>query len=157
MTVRRVSFVDTSVLCNLLPVPGFDDDRDQAVEQMRARECSGETLILPVTTVIETGNFIAQIPDGRVRRTTAQTFSKMLRMVIDNRAPWQLHRFTWDDAFLRELIVGAGTGIDLVDQAVRRFGCGDLCILAERQMYAARATLASVEIWTMDAVLAAHS
>jgi hypothetical protein len=39
-------------------------------------------LILPVTALIETGNFIAHIPDGNARRKTAQTFEELLRLVI---------------------------------------------------------------------------
>ena len=36
-------------------------------------------------------------------------------------------------------------------------GCGDLCILAERDFYKQRTKLREVKIWTIDAQLAAHS
>jgi hypothetical protein len=101
VTVQRVSFVDTSVLCNLLPVPGCDDDRGDVIRQ--------------------------------------------------------LHQFPWDAAFLRELVEGAGTGIPLADHAMAKFGCGDLGILAERRLYSARTGLSNVDIWTLDAALAAHA
>ena len=69
----NVVFVDTSVLCNLLPVPGFDQNAGEVREQMSARLKHDESLfILLITTVIETGNHIAQIKNGDARRRTAE-------------------------------------------------------------------------------------
>jgi hypothetical protein len=154
---RPVSFVDTSILCNLLPVPGRDQDRSAVLTEMKAKLHADETLILPVTAVIETGNFIAQLPRGDVRRSVAQLFSDMLELVLQGAAPWQLHRFMWDDQFLRTLLTGAGTAMTLVEHAVARVGSGDLCILAEREIYVARSGLAHVSIWTADGSLASYS
>jgi hypothetical protein len=36
-------------------------------------------------------------------------------------------------------------------------GCGDLCILTERQLYMDNASLHSVQIWTKDSQLLAYS
>ncbi|MFF4990475.1 hypothetical protein ACFY19_25065 [Streptosporangium saharense] len=82
----RVEFVDTSVLCNILDVPGKNQDRASVMRQLREekRECD---LILPVTTVIETGNHIAQLSDGRVRRDRADKLHRLLSLVIAGEAP----------------------------------------------------------------------
>ena len=50
---RRVEFVDTSVLCNLLDVPGKNQDRKNVLRALEERRACD--LILPVTAVIETG------------------------------------------------------------------------------------------------------
>jgi len=83
--LRPVSFIDTSVVCNILPIPDRDQDRERVLDEMRAKQ-KREVLILPVTAVIETGNFIAHLPGGNVRRTVARKFSDMLELVIEGRA-----------------------------------------------------------------------
>ncbi|MEU4536422.1 hypothetical protein AB0G15_16305 [Streptosporangium sp. NPDC023825] len=52
-------------------------------------------LILPVTAVIETGNHIAQLSDGRLRRQPADKLSDLLGLVITGQAPWVLHTVEW--------------------------------------------------------------
>jgi hypothetical protein len=153
----EVNFVDTSVLCNLLPVAGFDQNRDAVVRDMDAKFKAGIVFILPMTTVIETGNHIAQLPDGGMRRGVAERFSAMLDMVIAEKAPWTLHQFLWGKEFLDSLIAGCGTGSTLIDHATRKFGAGDLCILAEKEIYKARTRISNVSVWTLDGVLEAHN
>lgn len=152
-----VSFVDTSILCNLIPVPGRDQDRSEVTAEMLDKQKSHEVLILPVTALIETGNFIAQISDGDARRKTAKIFEELLQLVIKNKAPWRLHQFTWGAEFLDSFIAGGGTGIRFVDHATRALGGGDLCILTERDLYRTRTGIPVVNIWTRDTALAAHS
>ncbi|MEV0623263.1 hypothetical protein AB0I81_58805 [Nonomuraea sp. NPDC050404] len=153
---RRVEFVDTTILCNLLDVPGKNQNR-AAVARDLTEHKRGCQLILPVTTVIETGNHIAQLPDGRLRRLYAEKLSQLLEMVIDGRAPWVLHTVEWGAGFLRSLIDGAGTGVPLSDHVMSKLGLGDLCILAERELYRSRVTGVEVAIWTLDDQLRSHS
>lgn len=66
-----------------------------------------------------------------------------------------LHERTWDGAFLKSLSDGGGTGITLADHAVQRLlGAGDLSIVVERDMYAARVR-ACVRIWTLEQTMQA--
>ncbi|MGW4421655.1 hypothetical protein [Streptosporangium sp. NPDC004631] len=152
---RRVEFVDTSVLCNILDVPGKNQDRESVLRQLREekRECS---LILPVTTVIETGNHIAQLSDGRVRRNRAERLGDLLELVITGRAPWVLHTVEWGEGFLRSLLTGAGTGTPFSDHVMAKLGLGDLCILTERELYRTRVVNVEVGIWTLDTQLRSH-
>src|SRR5437868_4979986 len=102
---RRVEFVDTSILCNLLDIPGKNQHRALVVQELaeNKRECN---LILPVTAIIETGNHIAQLADGRLRRIYADKLSELLGLVITDRAPWVLHTVVWGADFLRILLAG---------------------------------------------------
>lgn len=152
-----VWFVDTSVFCNLLPVPGFDQHRVDVAAEYRDKLARREALILPVTAVVETGNFIAQLSDGRTRRRTATSFIDVLRLVVQGKAPWRLHEFPWGVDFLSRLLDGADSGSTLVEHAVNGLGAGDLCILTERQTYALRTGLRDVRIWTRDNALSGYS
>lgn len=155
--MRTVWFVDTSVVCNLLPVPGRDQDREDVINEMRERQTTGSVFILPLTAVVETGNHISQLHDGRLRRQTAEKFRDLLRLVVAEKAPWKLHVFSWGKEMLEQLIDGASTGQSLVDNFVTGLGCGDLCILAEREIYKVRSGLIDVKIWAIDAQLASRS
>ncbi|MFF0542435.1 hypothetical protein ACFYTF_06320 [Nocardia thailandica] len=151
-----VTFLDTSVLCNILAVPHMDQDRASVRTEMRLRADRGETFILPVTTVIETGNHIRHIDNGDYRRKAADRFATLLRNTLEDQAPWSLHTLSWSPAFLRDLLAGAGTGMQFVDHAQAGLGCGDLCIICERNVYQQRSGIAQVTVWTLDGPLAAH-
>lgn len=153
-----VKFVDTSVLCNILEVPGRDQHRDDVLCALRALLEEGAELIVPTAAVIETGNHISQINDGGVRRKAAERFEKMLRHTIAETAPWKFNNAFWDAAFIAELCDGGGTGTSLTAHATAGdIGVGDLTILAEADQYRRRSRLADVTVWTLDAQLDAHN
>lgn len=154
--MKSVVFLDTSIVCNLIPVPSFDQHSDKVKEELSIRSKSGAQFILPITAVIETGNHIAQLPNGDARRKAADRFSIMLTMVINNQAPWILHDIAWNTAFLQSFLDGAETGSTYVQHALNGVGAGDLCILTERQHYQSRTHL-TAEIWTLDHGLEAHN
>jgi hypothetical protein len=153
---RRVEFVDTSVLCNLLDLPGKNQDREAVKLELQQKRAASH-LILPVTTVIETGNHIAQLKAGHDRRDRAKQLHTLLELVIEGKAPWVLHTVEWGESFLRHLLSGAGTSVPLTDHAMSGVGLGDLCILAERELYRQRVTGVDVLIWSLDHQLSAYS
>ncbi|WP_344258612.1 hypothetical protein [Streptomyces sodiiphilus] len=120
-----MEFVDTSILCNLLEIPGKCQDRERVIDELRrkrtARDCD---LLLPVTAVIETGNHVAQIADGRQRRVCAEKFAAVLRHVVEGTAPWALNEVEWNDAHLITLLQGGTTGSTLVEHACNRLAAG---------------------------------
>lgn len=151
-----VWFVDTSVLVNLLDLDGFNQDKKAVADGLKQRLNMKDTLILPITAIIETGNHIAHHGDGTHRREVAAKFADILQHTRDGTAPWQLHSVQWDSAFLAHLISGASTGMTLVEHAVNGMGCGDLCVLAERAAYRARSGIKDVRVWSLDAHLQAR-
>ena len=156
MLGQEVIFIDTSILCNIVPVPGFDQHREKVRAEMKEYVKKKAKFILPITAVIETGNHIAQLPSGDERRKSAERFSEILRLVVEHKAPWSLVDVEWREDFLSDLLEGADTEESLVDLAVRKVGLGDLCILTERMRYERRTQLRAT-IWTLDKALAAHN
>ncbi|MEV0847775.1 hypothetical protein AB0J21_18220 [Streptomyces sp. NPDC049954] len=111
--------------------------------------------VLPTATVIETGNHVFQIKEGTARRDRAEKFGSLLVKTAMGEAPWVLHERTWGGDFLRTLQSGGSTGIDLAEHATRQLlGAGDLSIVAERDLYAARVR-ADVRIWTLERTMGA--
>ncbi|MFD5029593.1 hypothetical protein ACFVWX_02175 [Streptomyces sp. NPDC058220] len=153
-----MEFVDTSILCNLLEVPGKSQDREKAIAELkRKRELREADLLLPVTAIIETGNHIAQLSDGYYRRLCAERLSGVLVTVIEGTAPWALNEVEWNAAHLRALVDGGSTGASLIEHACNRLGCGDLNILVERDRYLARTSGVTAAIWTLDELLASYA
>lgn len=137
----------------MVPVPGRDSDRVAVLDELQKRMAARDVLILPVTSVIKTGNFIAQVPDGQLRRSAAVNLAAQLQLAANGQAPYIFHDFSWDPDFVRRLLGGAATGQDFVEHAVSGLGAGDLLILAEIDAYRARTRL-EVRIWTRDHQLA---
>lgn len=152
-----VWFVDTSVLVNLLDLDGFNQDKKAVADDLKRRLAAKDALILPITAIIETGNHIAHHGDGSHRRAVAEKFATILQHTRNGTAPWQLHSVQWDSAFLELVISGASTGMTLVEHAVNRMGCGDLCVLAEREAYRRRSGIQDVRVWSLDTHLQAHT
>lgn len=91
---KRVLILDTSVLCCWLQVPGKEEagpvndrwnhDRiNVLLEQERIKE---STFVLPIATLIETGNHIAQAPSHRFQ--CASSLAGYLREAADAQSPW---------------------------------------------------------------------
>jgi hypothetical protein len=148
-----VVFVDTSILCALLRVPGKDAGHEDVRAEFRTRHAAGDLFILPLTAVIETGNHIEQIEDGlgHHRRRCAEGLCAILRLVADGTAPWVLHRVTWDDRLLGRFCDGGPGSPPFVDVAgPGQLGGGDLSILVERDFYREARAHVPVEVWTLD-------
>ncbi len=150
-----MTFIDTSILCNLVPVPGYDQQRAEVADEMSHRLRNGEEFILPITSVIETGNHIAQLSSGGARRQAATKLDAMLRLICAGQAPWVLHDVAWNRGFLQQLLDGADTHTTYVEHAQSGVGAGDLCILTERQAFAERSRIPA-SIWTLDEGLSAR-
>ena len=63
----NVRFIDTSIMCNLLEIPNMCADKERIKKEWKEVLERKETLIMPLATIIETGNHIAHISDGRAR------------------------------------------------------------------------------------------
>lgn len=154
---KRVLILDTSVLCCWLQVPGKDeagpvDDRwnHARIAQLLENERKlGSTFVLPIATLIETGNHIAQAPGQRFER--ANSLAGYLKEAANAQSPWAA--FTeqsslWESANLRAL---AETWPAL---AVGGISIGDHTIKDVAEYYAQAGYF--VEILTGDAGLKAY-
>jgi hypothetical protein len=155
--VAQVHFVDTSILLELLAVPGKSQQPGPVKQRLDELLSLGTQLVLPIAAVIETGNHIVQLPDGTSRRSCAERFVALLRMTAAERLPWVLHTVAWDERMLTKLCDGTamtGPFVDLAGAGV--IGTGDLAILAECESYAERTAHVEVKVWTLDERLAAY-
>ena len=116
-----VVIVDTSVFLNVLNIPGFNQDHEAVLDRFRELVEEEANFLLPMGTVLETGNHIADIPDGRQRRRYAIAFTDQTRRALRKEAPWTLTPLP-DTTQLRDLLDGfpdlAMTGLGMVDSSI---------------------------------------
>lgn len=153
----EVVFLDTSILCDLLKVPGKCQQHEEVRDELHALIENGAQLVLPIAAIIETGNHIAQA-DSAGRRDSAKAFADLLRLTAADEAPWTLHSVAWDGRMLHLLRDGpdqVGDFVELAGNGV--MGAGDMAILAECSLYTSRTAGVKVRIWTHDEMLAAYT
>lgn len=154
---RVVTFLDTSVLVEVLSVPGKSQRHDEVAAELRARVGDGESLILPTATIVETGNHIAQVGEGAARRSAAERFTAVLQATIDGKAPWALNGSRWDVELLAAIAHGTRGCPPLPEMASQGIGAGDVSILAEAEAYGARVAHVEVRVWTLEHALRAYA
>ena len=151
-------FVDTSVLCDLLDVPGKAQQQATVRQELENFITRRVQLVLPVASIVETGNHIAQAAQGGARRTAAERFVRLLRLTIAGNLPWVLHSVAWDSRMLGLICDGTPRTGHFVDLAGNgQLGAGDVSILAECELYRQRTAGVEVGVWTHDNLLAAYA
>lgn len=158
--MARALFVDTSVLCVLLQIPGKSDGRNDIINEFVERQRKGALFVIPVAAVVEAGNHIAQLSDGHDRESRSRALKDLLERSLAGTHPWVVSGVAWDHGLVRSIIHGGGSAPDLVQAARSNVGTGDLSILAEMRAFAARTETPSalpVELWTLDAGLRAFT
>lgn len=148
-----IALVDTSVFCEIVPVPGRSQHRDATLDKFEALIREEVTLLLPIATILETGNHIAHIDDGHVRRNTAERFIALVQPALGNvarAAPWTVPDPLLDPEDLQRYLD------EFPDCAMRGLGLGDLSILKEFDRQCALHQTRRIFIWSLDEHLAAY-
>ncbi len=149
--MAKVVVLDTSVLCVWLKLPGFDrcgPDEDfwdfQRIDaKIQSEITANTTLVLPLATIIETGNYVSQLPGDRFNH--AQRFAQILRDSVNNEIPWAAfseQSDLWDNETLLRL------ADEWPQLAAERLSLGDATIKEVANFYAAARF--TVEILTGD-------
>ena len=155
--MRKVLILDTSVLCVWLEVPDMDHcgpdhdrwDKRRVAEKIEQEIRAQTTFVLPMATIIETGNHIAQARHSR--RERGEALADLMRQSANQSTPWAAFS---DQSILwspEKLIQLADSWPEL---AVQGISLGDATIKDVAEYYAQ--SNYSVEILTGDQGLKAH-
>lgn len=143
--MNTVLFVDTSVMVNLLNIPGKNEHHDEAMEAYhRLSGQEGTVLVIPVATLVETGNHIAHIPDGNLRFSIGKTFTELIRCAIAMDGCWATA------CEIPPKVLKAG-----MEEFLRRVpggtGLGDATIIAQFEEYwTQQQPIGTMRIWSFD-------
>ena len=73
--MANIVIIDTSVLLNLLDVPGRNRESEQVAAQFREFSTQNARFLLPFAVIIETAGFIKRVRDTGQRREVAKRFT----------------------------------------------------------------------------------
>lgn len=145
----NVRLIDTSIMLNLLGVPKRCNDKDQVQEELKKALQNNDTLILPVATIIETGNAIAQI-SGNKRHDIAEKFALYLSKTAEGNAPWSCDS---TEVAREDLLYYANNYATSADAGV---GMGDLSIIRTYEKCKESLVVGRIMIWSTDGHLSSY-
>jgi hypothetical protein len=143
-----ICLLDTSILCEILQVPKKCGSHEEIYAQMQEK-IETESLLLPMSSILETGNHIGQNGDGRQRRDAAIRFVRFVHEAIDGETPFTPTPF-FEPEVLRNWLG------EFPDWANRGAELGDLTIMKEFERQCALNPLRLVYIWSLDGHLSAY-
>ncbi len=154
--MKRVLIIDTSILCIWLKVPGMDtcgpgnEWTKQLVNEKIEKEKEKNTIfVLPLATIIETGNHIAQAAHSRKER--GEALADLMRKSADQQTPWAAfsdQSVLWSEEKLKSL-ANSWPGL-----AAQKLSLGDATIKDVAEYYSQMQY--AVEILTGDQGLKAY-
>ena len=149
--MSSICLIDTSIFLEILNVPNYNQHRASVIEEFQTYTQSDCTFLLPMATILETGNHIAQNGDGRMRRETALRFVKAVKEAFTGEAPYRTTTFPntaeimlWIDQF--PALAGKNKAPDKQEGT----SFGDLSIIEEFHKLCKRFPMSEVFIWSLD-------
>jgi len=138
-----VVLIDTSIFLNVLDVPGFNQAAREVHQDLRTLFENNDSMLLPIAAIVEAGNHIAQLSNGRERRRYADSFVKQVQLALNGEAPWTPTR-------VPDLELLATWLTEFPDHAMREVSLGDLTIIKEWESACERHPRMRVRIWSLD-------
>lgn len=144
-----ICLIDTTIFCNLLRVPDRDQQAKEVFAELKGLVAQNTTLLLPIATIVETGNHVAHNGNGHQRRKAAENFVAEVDKALGGQAPWTPTPFI-DLPHLQEWLVG------FPDYAMREIGLADLSIIKEWERQRSHHRRRRIFIWSLDGHLSAY-
>lgn len=150
--MREICIIDTSIFCDLLEVPHKKQNPIQAKDEFEIRIQQQTDFLLPITTIYETGNHIAQIKikhSGDLRWKLAKRFVAFVQGALAGEAPWKITPLADKDK------MGSWLS-EFPEKAKAQMGFGDLAIVKIWQEQCQLNQGRRVYIWSYDKHLMAY-
>lgn len=147
--MRSICVIDTSVFCEILNIPGKSNRSKEILSEFEVKIQQSESVMFPIAVIVETGNHIAHIGNGRRRRDYATKFVNTIRKLDQFNSPLSIISpiespdvLEWLESFPNE--------------ATKGFGMGDVAIIHEFKRLCRLHPKRRVYIWSLDSHLSAY-
>lgn len=141
--MSAICLIDTSVFVEILNIPGKASASKETIENLRSKIVNGETLFLPLATILESGNHIAQVQNGSQRRRSAEKFVDYVQQALTGSSPFKPINFITQEQMQLWLN-------DFPESAMRGQGLGDLSIIHDFHTQCSKNRYLKVYIWSLD-------
>ncbi len=150
---RTICLLDTSIFDLYLRVYGqdsYDGEFDDIIDKFNEK-AKTEKMFLPMATIIETGNHIAQVTEreGKNKKIAADFFVELVEQAIEGKAPFTLVDFL-EARVLKTWIK------EYPQNAIARIGLADLSIKKDFDKLVDSNKGTRVYIWSKDNALLAN-
>ena len=147
--MSRIALVDTSILLEILNVPNKAEKHPETFAALAEKIRNREKLFLPIATIFETGNHIAQNGDGRQKRKCAGDFADFIKKAIEGKTPFIPLRFP-DSTVLADWIN------KFPDSVSKGYSLGDISIICDYELTCQLNPYQPVYIWSNDVHLSGY-
>jgi hypothetical protein len=150
--MSEIVLLDTSVYLNVLDVPSFNQDREAVLTNFKLRIEVQDSFLLPMATILETGNHIADLRDGGARYKYAMKLVKDVTSAVNGDLPYRPTYFPEKEEFLLWLTKFPDYAKKNKAECQTREGVSltDLAIIKEWERTRARHSMSRVLIWSLD-------
>ncbi len=115
-------------------------------QQYQRHVKNGDQLLLPMATILETGNHVAGLKNGHHRRAWGRLLVDLINQTHQGDAPWNPIAFPTLDTVVNWLD-------GFPDFAERKIGFADVTIIKDWEKLCARHDMSHVKIWSLDSGL----
>jgi len=153
-----IVLIDASIYLNLLAVPGFDQKREETFQQFEQMVGAGDHFLLPMATIWQAGNHIADLPDSGRRREYALKFANEVGAALRGDMPWRATSFpererleAWLSEYPKYIQQDKSPG-----QNREGVSLADLSVIKEWEALCGRHPMSRVRIWALDTHLCGY-
>ncbi|MBF0435344.1 MAG: hypothetical protein HQL77_08220 [Magnetococcales bacterium] len=153
-----IILLDTSIYLNVLDVPSFNQDRHIVLDEFENCVQFGNFFLLPLASIWETGNHIADLRDGKIRRLYAKKLVGDVKMAVKGDAPYRPTHFPTQTEFLEWLDAFPDATMRSKSSQKSREGVSlvDLSTIKEWERTKSRHPMSRVRIWSLDMDLSGY-
>jgi hypothetical protein len=127
-----IVIVDTNVFGCILNLPGEDNiRREQVIAEFLECRKRGDFLILPISTIIETGNWVARLADGQHRRKHAERFVQQVLRSLRGQSPFRATQLLDGEELLKWIA-------ESPDYAMQKLEMADFTLIKEVERQASK-------------------
>jgi len=153
--MSSIVLLDTSVYLNILDIPGWNQERDSILDDFETRIKCNDYFLLPMASIWETGNHIADLANGSLRRKYALKLVSEVKKAVKGDLPYKATFFPAREVFIEWLDEFPNYAQRNKSDSKTREGISlaDLSIIKEWEQTKARHSMSQVLIWSLDSDL----
>lgn len=141
--MSAICLIDTSIFLEILNIPNKVTQNSKIIDLLEEKIKANESLFLPMATILETGNHIAQNGDGNLRRQCANQFIIQVEKALKGESPFKPISFLKSEELQQWLT-------QFPDYAMQGVGLGDLSIIHDFNRFCQQNKGRRVYIWSLD-------
>ncbi len=156
--MSAIVLLDTSIYLNILDIPDNNQNRTEVFQEFGDRITDGDYFLLPMATIWETGNHIADLVSGGYRYKYAKKLVEDVQKAINGNSPYRATYFPDRDEFFGWLcdFPNHAAKNKSVTKTTEGVSLADMSIIKEWTRVCDQNNMSRVLIWSLDSDLCGY-